>query len=454
MPTADGISAGRPLTVEVLSSAPPAKPAVLQLLPLIRYVQTRADDGTTTSTREGLGLRVWLARPWFSSGAGELLAVVCDRGGQVTANSELSREITMIVQDPAHASVMPQPLTAGAFRNAELIRENVRLSEFPISQDIAAFRPVWDSHRQAWYCDIEFPTGAAYFPFVRLGLVRYQPHAIPGCELSPIVPTAFVQTVPDRTLNCVFEPDGSTTLALNGPAPSASMDAGGVATAGSNLVVAVVEVQEPAIADPLLGWAAASPETELASVLNGDGTATWNGAVQLPDAGGRRLRLAVREYEIHASDDRSAEPSPGLVATRRLVHADIIPLATQAGTRLADFLILLDSTTTDDDVEAVSDMVQAGGGRVLDTPAPILILAQGDEGVQTELLAADPVVGLFPTELALVAGALLVEGVAAADLVALLSGLTPTALVPEALADTEDVPVAAGSPLDLLQSPT
>jgi hypothetical protein len=56
--------------------------------------------------------------------------------------------------------------------------------------------------------------------------------------------------------------------------------------------------------------------------------------------------------------------------------------------------------------------------------------------------------------LALVAGALLAEGVAAADLVDLLSGLTPTAAAPEPLADTEDVPVAAGSPLDLLQSPT
>ena len=104
------------------------------------------------------------------------------------------------------------------------------------------------------------------------------------------------------------------------------MDTQGIAVAGSNLVAAVVEAQEPAIADPLLGWAAAGPETELAGVLNGDGTATWSGTVQLPDAQGRRLRLAVREYEIHPADDRSAQPSPALVATRRLVHADVIPL--------------------------------------------------------------------------------------------------------------------------------
>ena len=325
MPPAAGASAGLPLTVEVLSSAPPAKPAVLQLLPLIGYVQIRADDGATTSRREGLGLRVWLARPWFSSGAGELLAVVCERGGPLTADSALSREITVIVQDPAHGSVMPQPLLAGSFGNAQLTRKSVRLDGVQLRRDIAAFRPVWDPHRQAWYCDIEFPTGAAYFPFVRLGLARYQPRSIPGCELSAIVPTAFVQTVPDRTLSCAVAPDGSATLALNGPAPSSSMDIQGI-VAGSNLVTAVVEAQEPAIADPLLGWAAAGPETELAGVLNGDGTATWSGTVQVPDAQGRRLRLAVREYETHPADDRSAAPSASLVAIPRLVHADVIPL--------------------------------------------------------------------------------------------------------------------------------
>ena len=100
MPGADGSVTGEPRTVEVLSSAPPAKPEVLQMLPLMAYDQTRTND-VTLSRREGLGLRVWLARSWFSSGAGELLAVVCDRGGPLTADSQLSREITVIARDPA-----------------------------------------------------------------------------------------------------------------------------------------------------------------------------------------------------------------------------------------------------------------------------------------------------------------------------------------------------------------
>ncbi len=325
MPAADGTSAGDPLTVEVLSSAPPAKPEVLQVLPLMRYGQTRA-GGVTTSRREGLGLRVWLRRPWWSSGAGELLALVCDGGRPHTPDSELSRQITLIVQDPAHASTMPQPAMASSFPSALLTRESVSLFGSQLVRDIAAFRPVWDARRQAWYCDIEFDTGAAYFPFVRLGLARYQPFSIPGCELSPIVPTAFVQTVPNRTVTCAVAPGGNADVSVSGPAPSSSMDAQGTIVAGTNLVAAVVEAQEPAIADPLLGWTAVGPETELAAVLNGDGTASWSGSVQLPDAQRRKLRLAIREYEIHPADDRTSQPAPGLVASRRLVHVDVIPL--------------------------------------------------------------------------------------------------------------------------------
>jgi hypothetical protein len=43
-------------------------------------------------------------------------------------------------------------------------------------------------------------------------------------------------------------------------------------------------------------------------------------------AGDGDLRVAVREFEMHPADDRSTDPSPGMVLVRRLVHADVIPL--------------------------------------------------------------------------------------------------------------------------------
>ena len=206
-----------------------------------------------------------------------------------------------------------------------LTRRDVGLNGSQLTRDIAAFRPVWDPHRKARFCDIEFSTGTTYFPFVRLGLARYQAMSIPGCELSPIVSTAFVQTVPNRTLTCSIGGDGAAALVVSGPAPSSSLGTAGVVL-GTNVMEAVVEAQEPTITDPFLGWTAIGGAVPLDGVVNPDGTATWSGSVPAADGLGRRLRVAVREFELHPSDDRSTQPSTTLVATRRLVHVDVVPL--------------------------------------------------------------------------------------------------------------------------------
>ncbi|MCU1574739.1 MAG: hypothetical protein JWO93_2821 [Micrococcaceae bacterium] len=324
MPTGDGNSVGPTVTVDVLSCAAPAKPTVLQLLPLLSYEQ-RTQDATTTSRRAGLGLRVWLGRPWFSSGAGELLAVVCDRGGPLTESSELSRDITLITGDPAHGSALPLPLRTGSFPDAEVVRSDVTLAGGGPRRDIACFTPRWDAGRQAWYVDLRFGTGDAYFPFVRLGLARYQPASVPGYELSPMVSTAFVQTLPDRSLTCTHG-DGNVEVSLTGPAPTAAMDVTGTVRPGSNEVVAVVEVQPETYPDPLLGWSPLGGETALVVQPGAGTTATYSATVQTSAAPGQRRRLVVREYESHPADDRSQAPASALVATRRLVHADVVLL--------------------------------------------------------------------------------------------------------------------------------
>jgi len=61
----------QPVKVDILNSAPPAKPEVLYILPTFRWENTPQGR-----QRVGGGLRVYLDRPWFSSGDGEQLAVV------------------------------------------------------------------------------------------------------------------------------------------------------------------------------------------------------------------------------------------------------------------------------------------------------------------------------------------------------------------------------------------
>ena len=60
-----------PIRVDILSSAPPATPRPLYVIPTFRW-----EDSPQGRRRIGGGLRIYLERPWFSSGMGEQLAVV------------------------------------------------------------------------------------------------------------------------------------------------------------------------------------------------------------------------------------------------------------------------------------------------------------------------------------------------------------------------------------------
>ncbi|MFH1176301.1 MAG: hypothetical protein V1750_02755, partial [Acidobacteriota bacterium] len=64
-----------PRSVDIPSSARPAAPRVLYVIPTFGWEKSSGAAGIT-SKRTGGGLRVYLERPWFSTGAGELLGVV------------------------------------------------------------------------------------------------------------------------------------------------------------------------------------------------------------------------------------------------------------------------------------------------------------------------------------------------------------------------------------------
>jgi hypothetical protein len=64
---------------------------------------------------------------------------------------------------------------------------------------VALYHPKFDSRRNRWYVDIRIDPVGSYLPFLRLALARYQPHALPGFELSQIVATEFTQLLPTRS---------------------------------------------------------------------------------------------------------------------------------------------------------------------------------------------------------------------------------------------------------------
>jgi hypothetical protein len=326
LPVEQGLRRGNLVTVDMLNSATPPAPVVLDIVPIVRWEREGvAGSDHYVSTRRSAGLRVWLSRPWFTSGAGEMLGLVCGRGGPLAPSVDLYREMSVISQDPAHASVLPQPLRTQSFPGADLVAENVPLPLRNLVSDLVAFDPLYDQERDAWYCDIPFETSESYFPFVRLGLVRFQPKSLQDCQVSSIVPAAFLQPLPDRSLTVVRQAPDKLSVKLRGPGPRAHRSVDGSLQAETNLATVVVEVQDTHTSDPALGWTPAGEETLLAAVFQGPSNVEWSGDVLLPAPDGRPLRLAVREFEVHPTDDRSGG-IPVLTPGRRLVHVDVVPL--------------------------------------------------------------------------------------------------------------------------------
>lgn len=63
------------LTLDVPSSAPPKLPDLQYVVPTMGW-SAAEEDGGYVSRRRGGGLRIWMGRGWWSSGAGEMLGVV------------------------------------------------------------------------------------------------------------------------------------------------------------------------------------------------------------------------------------------------------------------------------------------------------------------------------------------------------------------------------------------
>lgn len=335
---------GEEIQVEVLSSAPPAAPRLLYVMPTYGWEQAVAPDGTLTSTRRGGGLRVYLDRQWLSSGEGELLGIVVSR--------QVPDRWTGLDADFRPATIYPydtywgdDPLwrvekitlpNAADFLNATAVGKGIRLAERPAEVvTVYGHAVAYDDARKLWYCDLELSTGARYAPFIRLALVRYQPNSlVDGLEgqlgnvhVSSVITAEIVQTAPDRTLT-VSRGDGELQLALAGPAPSGRRNPQppGFEIGGTNQVEAVLERRLVEVGDETLGWEALGAPLALPSTLEPGGLALWNGTLVIPpEAAGERLRLVVREFEpftaFATAGLRRAHPQ-----TWRPVYVDIVEL--------------------------------------------------------------------------------------------------------------------------------
>jgi hypothetical protein len=77
-------------------------------------------------------------------------------------------------------------------------RPGCPLVESSASVDVVGYEVHYESARQLSYSDVQILPQHAYFPFVRLALVRFQPNSVPGAHISAVVMSDFSQIAPTR----------------------------------------------------------------------------------------------------------------------------------------------------------------------------------------------------------------------------------------------------------------
>ncbi len=349
--------------VNVLSTARPPAPNLAYVIPTFRWEQDVIEKTGSNSRRWGGGLRVYLERPWFASGAGERLGIVLYPG---TLTGPLCKfmgpHITQWGRDPIwglkpkSGNFPERRLSAFPGRNdfrwrgkEPLYQTGLMLEAFeklkPADVDcisgeqfqvaVVAFEPEFDEERGMWRCDIEMNPGTAYFPFVRLALARYQPDALDAkendCRISSVVQAEFMQLTPDRWANLKYESDHDVTVTVTGYSyQSRRARQEGLPEDGTGIVkVAVEERCKNRKGD--LRWQrltqpGGSPDghidpTSTSSSANGE--TIWTFRVSLPHSRkASRYRIVILESEEIAQDKDHdhIEYDPGF----RIVYADVL----------------------------------------------------------------------------------------------------------------------------------
>jgi hypothetical protein len=304
-----------PVQVDVPSSAPPLVPELVSVLPAFGWTRN-ATPQVTTSVRRGGIVRIHLARPWFSSGEGELLGVLCRSPDFQSPPSDewLSRHVTVWGQDPIrgtrnlenYPSQKDFPARIDAVFDAT--RSSVAIPGADPRVAVAAHAVGYDRDRDLMFADVEIGVPNTYSPFLRLALARYQPFSIPDVALSPVVLADIVQLTPDRTAALASNPLNAQVfvLSVSGIRPESSAPA----PVPANLIVVEVERRVAGRTDEL-GWEAAGQTatvTPLAPPATTD-TLLWNGLIQLSEPpGDGEYRVVVREFELLRGDADSEWP--------------------------------------------------------------------------------------------------------------------------------------------------
>lgn len=341
-PSVDDLSlVSEPVRLSVPSSARPPKPAVRDVLPLFRW-----DEGTEPEQPFGMrrtrrsGLRIYLERPWFVTGEGELLAVVLG-GGRAARGS-----VSLWAADPVWRQQGPRWSTGlalvdemdlfaldGIVEPGRPVAPPANLPLVDVAGEptvrVLGYQPEYSPARKLWFVDVAFDPGTAFWPFVRLAVARYQPESVPRTHLSPVVVCDFAQLTPERTATLTRPDAGHVRVIVTGAVGTRHGSLAPEADGQLDRALVTRLERRDAAVDSDLAWV-----TEAVKVLpvRGEGGAlvSWAGTLELPEPISPRRpgsdvdwRVTVEEWEFLPADGPKFR---GDGRAGRLVYADHLAL--------------------------------------------------------------------------------------------------------------------------------
>ena len=328
---------GPGVPVEVLASSRPSAPKVARITPAwdlsgpIGALKTGIE-----LQRTGGYLRVYLERPWFTSGAGELLGVVTPTSLASPPTPEEQYPLyTMMGLDPItyiSTTERPWPVIPTAFGNLAEVpvvpgRPSLYTSPPQLNlvedTDVNNLYNIWpyevhyDEPTGTWYADVcllpgQVDGGTLLPPpgyFVRLSLVRFQPYSVVTQEVSPVTTATIAQPVPDRLVvvleNAEDKDAASVLVSVVGPgyegwrAPTKQYkdshghvyvkdgdnpnspeiyDTGGVGGAHSSTMAVDVQIYDPSSGlEGDLAWKTVGHPVRLHTKFTNSTTVEWGG---------------------------------------------------------------------------------------------------------------------------------------------------------------------------------
>ncbi|MGI8437507.1 MAG: hypothetical protein ACR2NX_11475 [Chthoniobacterales bacterium] len=328
---------GDPTTpVLIPNSARPDAPKVLYVVPTYGWEETTA-AGSVERKRLGGALRVYLERPWYSSGAGELLGVVFLKDAVFTDLDEPSKAV--VTQWGADPIWLSAPAAAAAktanFKGFTEQADELSLVEISNAVSVVGYTVQYDETRKLWFADLEIDAGKTYAPFVRLALARFQPVSVKGAHLSRVVRADFAQLAPDRIASLTID-SAKVHILVQGityGASSATIASGndnallqGSGRSRRAEIEALLQKRDPSLGtDPHLGW-----ETVSTTLLTPASTKAgqWEGDVPLAaPIASAEFRILLQEYEWYRSDYEAEDARENVTFARRMVYADAVLLS-------------------------------------------------------------------------------------------------------------------------------